>query len=205
MRGDDAAPLGHQMGEGHNDIVQIAQPAVGGDDADEITHRLGEALLLQHGERGPGGLVYVDQRRFDQAAEVGAGVDQATERLHLRHHGVQRVLLIGVRIECRGVAVGQSAAGCNRRSAIGHVPFPVLGRARARAWMGDRPPTGARPLAWGPGGRNTPGVRQQRACRSRASRRAASGCSTASSASTAAAARSGAAPSAMRPSRTMQS
>ena len=86
------------------------------DDADEVAHLLAEALLLQHGQRRPGRLVHVDQRRFQQAAEVGAGVDELAQSLHLRHHGVERVLLVGVRIERGGVAVGQAAAGCDRRS-----------------------------------------------------------------------------------------
>ena len=46
---------------------------------------------------------------------------------------IQRVLVLGVRVERGGVAVGQAAAGCNRRSARGHVAFPTLGRARTRA------------------------------------------------------------------------
>ena len=54
--------------------------------------------------------------RFEQAAEVGAGVDELAQPLHLRHHGIERVLLVGVRIERGGVAVGQAAAGCDRRS-----------------------------------------------------------------------------------------
>ena len=117
-----------------DDVAQAAQAAVGGDDADEVAHRLAEALLLQHGERRPGGLVHVDQRRFQQAAEVGAGVDQPAQRLHLGHHGVERVLLVGVRIERGGVAVGQAAAGCDRRSALRPRAVPCSGAAReARA------------------------------------------------------------------------
>ena len=115
-----------------------AQAAVGGDDADEVAHRLAEALLLQHRERGARGLVHVDQRRFQQPAEIGAGVDQAAERLHLRHHGVERVLLLGVRVERGGVAVGKAAAGGDRRSARGHVAFPMFG-PRASAGVNGGP------------------------------------------------------------------
>ncbi len=110
-----------------DDLGRLRRRRLAAIDADEVAHRLGEAFLLQHRERRPGGLVHVDQRRFQQAAEVGAGVDRAAERLHLRHHGVERVLLLGVRVERGGVAVGQAAAGCNRRSARGHVAFPIIG------------------------------------------------------------------------------
>ena len=55
--------------------------------------------------------------RFQQAAEIGAGVDQAAQRLHFGDDGVERVLVLGVGIERGGVAVGQAAAGCDRRSA----------------------------------------------------------------------------------------
>jgi 4-amino-4-deoxy-L-arabinose transferase-like glycosyltransferase len=49
--------------------------------------------------------------------KFGAGIDQAPQRLHLGYHRVEHVLLFCVRVECRGIAVGQSAAGSNRRSA----------------------------------------------------------------------------------------
>src|SRR5271165_1770807 len=52
MGGDDAAPLGHQRGEGNHDRAQVAQAAVGGDHADEVPHQFAETLLLQHGESG---------------------------------------------------------------------------------------------------------------------------------------------------------
>ena len=149
MRGDDAAALGHQGGEGRDDVAQAAQAAIGGDDADEVAHRLAEALLFQHRERGPGRLVHVDQRRFEQPAEVGAGVDELAQPLHLGHHGIERVLLVGVRVERRGVAVGQAAAGCDRRSAMTATCRSLcLGpRARrGREWETGRP-TGARPLS----------------------------------------------------------
>ena len=44
VRGDDAAAVGDQGGERADDVAQVAQPAVGGDDADEIAHRLAEAF-----------------------------------------------------------------------------------------------------------------------------------------------------------------
>ena len=53
MRGDDAAALSDQIGEGGDDVAQAAQTAVGRDDADEIADRLAEALLLKHRARPP--------------------------------------------------------------------------------------------------------------------------------------------------------
>ena len=116
------------------------------------------AFLLQHRERRPGGLVHVDQRRFQQAAEIGTGVDRAAKRVHLGDHGIQRVLVLGVRVERGGVAVGKAAAGGNRRSTRGHVAFPTIG-PRANAGVNGEPAalTGARPLAWGHAGGNTAG------------------------------------------------
>src|SRR5882757_3202634 len=70
MRGDDPAPVGHQRRERRDDLRQCAQPPVRGNDTDEVAHLLSEALMFQHLERGLGAQSDVDQRRFDQSAEI---------------------------------------------------------------------------------------------------------------------------------------
>src|SRR5487761_2297026 len=109
--GDDATLVGDQRGKRGDDGMQIAQPAVGGDDAHEIAHRLAEALLLQHRERGTAGLLHVDQRRGEQAAEISAGVDHAAEALHLGHDRIQRMGVFRVRIERGRITIDEAAAG----------------------------------------------------------------------------------------------
>src|SRR6185312_25001 len=111
MRGDDAAPLRHQAGEGGDDLPQRAQPAIGRDHADEIPHRLAVSFLLQHRERRLGGGVHVEQRGFEQAPEIGAAVDRAPQRLHFRDHRVEHVGILGMGIQRGGVAVGEASAG----------------------------------------------------------------------------------------------
>ena len=117
MRGDDAAAFGHQGGEGAHDVAQRIEPAVGGDDADEIVDRLAVALTGEDGEGRLGRLVDVDQRAFEQPAEIRAGVDGAAQRLHLGHDGVELVDVVGVGVESGGIAIGEAAAGCDCRSA----------------------------------------------------------------------------------------
>src|ERR1700733_10490969 len=116
LGGDDAAALRHQLAERAHHVAQGAQAAVGGDDADEIAHRLAEAFGLQHGEGRPDGGVDVDQWGFQQAAKVGAGVDQAAEVFHFGHHLVQRVAVFGMGIEGGSIPVGHAAAGCDDRA-----------------------------------------------------------------------------------------
>src|SRR5580692_3297979 len=96
MRGDDAAPFGHQGGEGTDDVAQRAQAAVDRNHPDEIADFLAEALIRQHGLGGGSGGLDVDQRRFQQAAEIGAGIDQLAEILHLRHDRVEGMMVIGM-------------------------------------------------------------------------------------------------------------
>src|SRR3954452_21202892 len=94
--GDDAAPLRHQGGEGADDVAQGVEAAVGGNDADEVTHFLAEAFTLHDRLGGLVGDVHVDQRRGQQAAEIGTAVDKLAEGLHLRHDGVERMVILGV-------------------------------------------------------------------------------------------------------------
>ena len=105
---------------------QHVEAAVVGDHADEILHELAEALLREHRRRGAARLVHVDQRAFEQAAEIGALIDDARERLHLLDRLVELALFVGLRIERGGVAVGEAAAGRCRR-ARGHDAVPLLG------------------------------------------------------------------------------
>src|SRR3954452_9490143 len=94
--GDDAAPLRHQGGEGADDVAQGVEAAVGGNDADEVAHFLAEAFTLHDRLGGLVGDVHVDQRRGQQAAEIGTAVDKLAEGLHLRHDGVERMVILGV-------------------------------------------------------------------------------------------------------------
>src|SRR3954447_15495527 len=111
MGGDDAAPFGHQGGEGVDDLPQHAQATIDGDDTDEVANFLAEAFLGQHGLGGGGSGLHVDQRRFEQAAEISTAIDQAAEILHLRYDRIKRMVLIGKGIERHGVAIGETAAG----------------------------------------------------------------------------------------------
>ena len=65
----------------------------------------------------------------------------AAERVHLGHHGIERVLILGVRVERGGVAVGEAAAGGDRRSTRGHdaVPCAEAAPGRGREWETGRP------------------------------------------------------------------
>ena len=154
MGGDDAAPLGHQRAKAATISRRLRSRRLAamtptksrtGLEKPSCSSTASAALVAWFTS------ISGDSSRRRKSALAS---DQATERLHVRHHGVERVLLIGVRIECRGVAVGQAAAGCDRRSANDHVPFPVPGRARrGRGWE-TGPPTGGRRLAWGPAGSN---------------------------------------------------
>src|SRR5271166_882582 len=98
MRGDDAAPFRHQGGEGVDDVAQGVQAPVDRDDADEVADFLAEALVQQHGLGGAGGGLHIDQGGVQQAAEVAAAIDQATEINHLRHHGIEHMIFVGMRI-----------------------------------------------------------------------------------------------------------
>ena len=132
--GDDATPLRHQGGESADDVAQHTQAAVDRDDADEVPDLLAEAFLRQNRLGGGGGGLHVDQGRFQQAAEIGAAVDQPAKVFHLRHDGVERMVFIGMGIERGGVAIGEAAARCNGRSLRSHVGFHMLGRAAKGTW-----------------------------------------------------------------------
>ena len=100
-----------------DDVAQLAQPAVGGDDADEVAHRLGEAFLFA-APRSAALVAWFTSISGDSSRRRKSALASISpaERLHLGHHGIERVLILGVRIERGGVAVGQAAAGCDRRS-----------------------------------------------------------------------------------------
>ena len=76
-----------------------------------------EALAFEHGACGGQCLGDVEQRRFEQAAQRGAFVDQAAEGGHLVHGLVECVLLVGQAVEGRGVAIDQATAVRNCRAA----------------------------------------------------------------------------------------
>ena len=74
------------------------QAPVRGDDAHEFADVIAEALRLQHRQRGFGAGRDIDQRRFDQAAEIRALVDQLPKGFHFRDDGVQGTGIIGMRV-----------------------------------------------------------------------------------------------------------
>ena len=153
MRGDDAPAIRHERRKCRNDLPQRAQPAIGGDDADEVPHRLAKSLLFQHGERRFGAQSDVDQGRLNQAAKIGAGVDQRAQRFHFGDDSIKRAHIVGMRVKRGGVAVGEAAAFGDRRSFRRHVRFHLAGHTPGhkpwRAGMrGDQPArTGRDPLA----------------------------------------------------------
>ena len=138
MGGDDAALLGHQGGEGADD-VGAARAGGGWRRSTPTKSRTGlpKPSCSSTARAARRGGLHVDQGRFEQAAEIGAGVDQAAERVHLGYDGIERVVVLGVGVERGGVAVGKAAAGGNRLCRQRPRGVPIRWAARERGRDGE--------------------------------------------------------------------
>ena len=161
MGGDDAAPLRDQVRRRPRRCrAALRRRRLTAMTPTKSRTGLPKPSCSQHGLRG--GLVAVSRRSggFEQAAEVGAGVDQPAEGFHLArrpdraHAGPRR----GHRGRRRSGRQGRRPEAIVVAQTPGGVPYAVAAPERGRDWGADRPTAdGAGPVAWGLVGGNTGG------------------------------------------------